>query len=243
MGDRIIVALDYDKKEDAEELVSALTGLISFYKVGFQLYTAVGPQILIDLKRKGLKVFLDLKLFDIPNTMAQTARVITGLAVDMFNVHLLAGKEALLRVKETTRETAARQGLIPPKILGVTILTSSQSEEWQDYGFSGQIPELVFHLSQKAKEVGLDGVVASPQDAKELKKRFGRDFLVVSPGIRTTACFSGSEDEKRDDQKRTLSPAEAFAAGCDYLVVGRPITQAPSPRKACLEILRSTERP
>ncbi len=280
MTDKIIVALDYSNREDALKMVENLSGVISFYKVGLEIYTSVGPEIIRDLKSKGLKVFLDLKLFDIPNTVAKASGAAVSLGVDIFNLHLLAGQEALMAAKEAAQEEATRKNRPAPKILGVTILTGTSGAEWQNLGFNCAVPELVMRLTERAKEAGLDGVVASAQDASAIKERFGQDFLVVSPGIRSCkkdnvgAPFTrppkpwrrrmapagpvegnsrlygaGSinraptnADEVRwggnkDDQKRTLSAKEAFSAGCDYIVVGRPVTQAPDPKKACLELL------
>ncbi|MFH2068935.1 MAG: orotidine-5'-phosphate decarboxylase [Candidatus Omnitrophota bacterium] len=255
MTDKIIIALDYRNREDALGLVEKLSGIISFYKVGLELYTSVGPEIVRDLKAKWLKVFLDLKFFDIPSTVAKAGRAAVSLGVDIFNLHLLAGREALVAAKEAAHEEAARRNRTAPKILGVAILTSSSGTEWQDLGLNYTVPELVVRLTERAKEAGLDGVVASARDAAVIKERFGRDFLVVSPGIRSYnvgAPFmapAGSinraptnADRVRcggnDDQKRTLSAKEAFNAGCDYIVVGRPVTRAPDPKKACLDLLK-----
>jgi len=239
---RIIVALDYSNREDALKLVENLSGVISFYKVGLELYTSVGPEIIRELKGKGLKVFLDLKLFDIPNTVAKASRVASSLGVDIFNLHLLAGGAALIAAREAAQEEAARRNQAAPKILGVTILTSSSGIEWQNLGFNCAVPELVMRLTERANEAGLDGVVASAQDAAIIKERFGKEFLVVSPGIRSTPHLTspqwGEGKGEGDDQKRTLSAQEAFSAGCDYIVVGRPVTQAPDPKKACLELLK-----
>jgi len=243
MTDRIIIALDYNNREDALKLIENLSGVISFYKVGLELYTSAGPEIIRDLKAKGLNVFLDLKLFDIPNTVAKASQAAVSLGVDIFNLHLLAGREALIAAKEAAQEEAARKNRPAPKILGVTILTSSGGAEWQNLGLNCTVRQLVMHLTERAKEAGLDGVVASAQDAAVIKERFGQDFLVVSPGIRS--CNEGDRVRrsspflraKEDDQKRTLSAKEAFSAGCDYIVVGRPVTQAPDPKKACLGLL------
>jgi orotidine-5'-phosphate decarboxylase len=230
MTDKIIVALDYNNKKDALKMVENLSGVISFYKVGLELYTGAGPEIVRILKEKKLRVFLDLKLFDIPNTVSRTSRLIASLDVDFFNLHLLAGQEVLVAAREAAQDEAARNKRPAPKILGVTVLTSSAGAEWQEVGINGTVRELVMRLTERAKEAGLDGVVASAQDAAAIKERFGKDFLVVSPGIRSGLV--------KDDQKRTFTAKEAFAAGSDYLVVGRPVTQAPDPRKACLNLLR-----
>ncbi|MFA5393948.1 MAG: orotidine-5'-phosphate decarboxylase [Candidatus Ratteibacteria bacterium] len=244
MTDKIIIALDYDNRADALKLVENLSGAISFYKVGLELYASAGPEIIRELKAKGLKVFLDLKFFDIPNTVAKASRAAVSLGVDIFNLHLLAGPEVLIAAKEATREEAARKSRPAPKILGVTILTSSSGAEWQSLGLNYEVPGLVMRLTERAKDAGLDGVVASAQDAKVIKERFGKDFLVVSPGIRS--CNEGDRVRhsspllraKADDQKRTFSAQEAFTAGSDYIVVGRPVTRAPDPKKACLELLK-----
>ena len=184
MTDKIIVALDYSNREEALKLVANLSGVISFYKVGLELYISAGPKIVRDLKAKGLKVFLDLKFFDIPNTAAQAGRAAASQGVDIFNLHLLAGQEALVAAKNAAQEEAARNNRPAPKVLGVTILTSSSGAEWRELGFDYAVPELVIRLTERAKASGLDGVVASAQDAAVIKERFGKDFLVVSPGIR-----------------------------------------------------------
>jgi len=244
MTDKIIVALDYSNREDALKLVENLSGVVSFYKVGLELYTSVGPGIIRELKEKGLKVFLDLKLFDIPNTVAKASRAASSLGVDIFNLHLLAGGETLIAAKEAAQAEATRQNIPTPKILGVTILTSSSGAQWQELGLNGAVPELVMRLTERAKKAGLDGVVASAQDAAAIKERFGQNFLIVSPGIRSykngdrVRRSSPCVRAKDDDQKRTLSAKEAFAAGSDYIVVGRPVTRAPDPKKACLELLK-----
>jgi len=238
--EKIIIALDYSNREDALKMVENLSGVISFYKVGLELYTSTGPEIIRDLKAKGLKVFLDLKFFDIPNTVAKASQAAAFLGVDIFNLHLLAGREALIAAKEAAQEEAARRNRPAPKILGVTILTSSSRAEWQNFGLNCTVPGLVMHLTERAKETGLDGVVASAQDAAAIKERFGQDFLVVSPGIRSTPHLTSSRrggEGGGDDQRRTLSAKEAFSAGCDYIVIGRPVTQASDPKKACLELL------
>lgn len=236
MTDKIIVALDYGQKEDALRMVSELSGAASFYKVGLELYTAAGPEIIRILKENKLRVFLDLKLFDIPNTVARTSRLITSFGVDFFNLHLLAGSEVLTAAGEAAREEAARRNLSAPKILGVTVLTSSSGSEWREIGIKSPTPELVLRLAERARKAGLDGVVASAQDAAGIKERFGRDFLVVSPGIRSIPLPLGERLGEGDDQKRTFTAQEAFAAGSDYIVVGRPVTRASDPRKAYEEL-------
>jgi len=239
MTDRIIIALDYRSREEALKLVENLSGIISFYKVGLELYVSAGPEIIRELKAKDLKVFLDLKFFDIPNTTAKAGRAAASLGVDIFNLHLLAGQEALAAAKNAVQEEAARLNRPAPKVLGVTILTSSSGAEWRELGFDYAVPELVMRLTERAKKAGLDGVVASAQDATAIKERFGKDFLVVSPGIRPNIPPSSAGEARwggKDDQKRTLSAKEAFAAGSDYIVVGRPVTRAPDPKKACLEL-------
>ncbi len=251
MTDKTIIALDYSRREDALKLVENLSGTISFYKVGLELYLSAGPEIIRELKTKGLRIFLDLKFFDIPNTVAKASRAAASLNVDMFNLHLLAGQEALIAAKDAAQEGAALNNRPAPKVLGVTILTSSSGNEWREIGFEHDAPELVLRLTERAKKAGLDGVVASAQDAAAIKERFGKEFLVVSPGIRLRSKNVGApfmapagsinraptNANNGDDQKRTLSAKEAFAAGSDYIVVGRPVTRAPDPKKACLELL------
>ncbi|OPZ93008.1 MAG: Orotidine 5'-phosphate decarboxylase [candidate division TA06 bacterium ADurb.Bin417] len=220
--ERIIVALDYQRLDEALSLVDRLAGAASFFKVGLELFAGAGPEAVRELKDRGQRVFLDLKFFDIPNTSARASRQAVRLGVDLFNLHLLAGVEVLQAAAAAAREEAAKLGVAPPRLLGVTILTSSQGE-------AAPVSELVLRLAERARRSGLDGVVASPREAAGLRARFGADFLLVCPGIRPVGAAAA-------DQKRVLSAREARQAGADYLVVGRPISSAPDPRAAFLSL-------
>lgn len=231
--ENLIIALDYPEPEAARETVRRLDGLVSFYKVGLELFLAAGPPICSFLQRSGARFFLDLKFFDIPNTVAGASRMAVRLGADMFNLHLLAGREGLAAARESRDREAARLGRPVPLMVGVTILTSSGGGEWREIGLDAPVPELVHGLAGRAAAAGLDGVVASPLEAARLKKSFGAPFLVVAPGIRP--------GRSRDDQERVLTPAAAVKAGCDYLVIGRPVTAAPDPARACAAIIEEIE--
>ncbi|HNQ36136.1 MAG TPA: orotidine-5'-phosphate decarboxylase, partial [bacterium] len=206
--ERIIVALDYQRLDEALSLVDRLAGAASFFKVGLELFAGAGPEAVRELKDRGQRVFLDLKFFDIPNTSARASRQAVRLGVDLFNLHLLAGVEVLQAAAAAAREEAAKLGVAPPRLLGVTILTSSQGEEWRELGLAAPVSELVLRLAERARRSGLDGVVASPREAAGLRARFGADFLLVCPGIRPVGAAAA-------DQKRVLSAREARQAGAD----------------------------
>ena len=229
---KVIVALDTFSLDAAKKLLKELEGAVEFYKVGFELFTAHGWAA-VDLVRKfGGKIFLDLKLHDIPTTVAKTAAVICEHEIEMFNVHTLGGPAMMKEVRRVVDERvkiAAKK----PLILGVTILTSHTPENLsQDLGISRGLNEQVLHLAGLAKEARLDGVVCSPLEIEMIKTALGSSFQVVTPGIRGAADAKG-------DQKRTFSAAEAVDAGADYIVIGRPITAAENPRKEAEAILKS----
>ncbi len=228
--DRVIVALDAPSLEAARKLLEALRGVVSFYKVGLELFTAHGWKALDLVKSFGGKIFLDLKLHDIPTTVARTAAVICGYEVDMFNVHALGGLEMMREVRlAVDASPSARK----PLVLAVTILTSHDAASLQHVGLGGiTIDEEVKKLALLAQSAGLDGVVSSPREIGLLRASAGKDFKIVTPGIRPL-------ESSLQDQKRTLIPAEAFRAGADYIVIGRPITGAPDPRGAAEAIFQT----
>ena len=228
--DRVIVALDAPSLEAARKLLEALRGVVSFYKVGLELFTAHGWKALDLVKSFGGKIFLDLKLHDIPTTVARTAAVICGYEVDMFNVHALGGLEMMREVRlAVDASPSARK----PLVLAVTILTSHDAASLQHVGLGGiTIDEEVKKLALLAQSAGLDGVVSSPREIGLLRASAGKDFKIVTPGIRPL-------ESSLQDQKRTLIPAEAFRAGADYIVIGRPITGAQDPRGAAEAILQT----
>src|SRR5204862_4211094 len=220
--DKIIVALDVATKEKALELVKELRDQISSFKSGLQLYTAEGPEIVRAVLSTGAKVWLDLKLYDIPNTVARAVESASHLGVHMLTIHLSGGSEMVRAA------TAARANNM--LLLGVTVLTSSTEQTLREIGIAGKVDDQVLRLAKLGVEAGIDGVVASPHEIKILRAEFGNKIKIVVPGIRP----SGSES---DDQKRVMTPREAIDAGTDYLVIGRPIIAHPNPREALAKIL------
>lgn len=230
MRDRLIVALDFKAITEAKRFIDKTSDLVGFYKVGSVLFTKAGPQIVRFLKRRGAKVFLDLKFHDIPSVVARAAQVCTTLGVDMFNLHLLAGFQTLEETLKGVLGIATKRRLKRPLILGVTVLTSMNDASFKDvFGSERSVVEEVVLLTRLAKNAGLDGVVASPFEIENIKKTCGEDFIVVCPGIRP-------KEEKAYDQARFLTPKEAIERGADYIVVGRPIIEAKEPREVIKRI-------
>lgn len=233
LKDRLIVALDIDDEEEALRLVDQLRGSVGMFKVGLEPFCLFGPGFVEKIREKGGEVFLDLKFHDIPRTAAQAARAAVKMGVRMFNVHISGGKTMLKAVVDAVMEETG--GGDATKILGVTVLTSLGAEELkEEVGIHRSPLEQVLFWAELAKECGLSGVVASPREASAIRSRCGKDFLIVTPGIRPTGAAA-------DDQVRTSTPAAALKAGADYIVVGRPIVKAPDPMKAALEIIREME--
>ena len=229
---QVIVALDTSSLEVAKKLLKELDGLITYYKIGFELFTAHGWTAVELVKKYRGRIFLDLKLHDIPNTVAKTAAVICEHEIEMFNLHTLGGLEMMKQVRETV-DKRAKSGNEKPVVLGVTILTSHTPESIsKDLGISRELDAQVLHLAGLAKKAGLDGVVCSPLEIELIRKNLGASFKIVTPGIR------GPKDAK-GDQKRTFSASEAIHAGADYIVIGRPITAAENPRQEAEAILKS----
>lgn len=228
--DRIIFALDVEHFSEAQRWVNLLKDRVGLFKVGKQLFTHSGPKVIDMIRQKGQKVFLDLKFHDIPNTVARAGEEATKLEVTMFNLHALGGSEMMRKTVEASKTAAKGLGFPPPMILAVTILTSMDEGMLKEVGIQGPIREEVAKLAVLAKQAGIDGVVASPQETPIIRERCGETFLIVTPGIRLPS-------DKKDDQKRTLSPREAVAAGASYLVVGRPIKEAKDPLEAVEHIV------
>lgn len=228
--DKIIFALDFEHFTDAQKWVNLLKDHVGMFKVGKQLFTHTGPKIVDMIRSKGQKVFLDLKFHDIPNTVAKAGEEATRLNVSMFNLHALGGFEMMSKTVEATRAIAKSLGIQRPLILAVTILTSMGEETLKEVGIQCPLTEEVARLAELAKEAGLDGVIASPQEIEIIRKRCGENFIIVTPGIRLST-------EKKDDQKRTLSPKEAIVAGANYLVIGRPIREAKDPTEVVKRII------
>jgi len=227
--ERIIIALDAGTKQEALALAEAL-GQARIFKIGLELFTAEGPALLDEAVRMGKKPFLDLKFHDIPNTVAGAVRSATRHGVHMLTLHASGGKEMMAAAARAAREESARTGKGRPILLGVTVLTSLKDDELQRIGFAHAVADQVLRLAVLAKDAGLDGVVCSPHEIEIIKKECGRDFLVVTPGIRPAWAAA-------QDQKRIMTPAEALGKGADYIVIGRPVTGAPSPGDAFLRIL------
>jgi orotidine-5'-phosphate decarboxylase len=232
--DRLIVALDVDTEEKAVELAEKLKNDVRFFKIGFELFSSCGPAIVRRIKETDSDIFLDLKLHDIPNTVSKAAAVATRLGVYMFNVHALGGYDMMKKTMEIVEEEAERQGIERPKVIAVTILTSMDEAGLKRIGVGGSIKEEVLKLAKLAKDAGLDGVVASPSEAKMIRQEMGKNFLIVTPGVRPAWAAAS-------DQKRIATPRAAIADGADFIVVGRPITEAINPIEAAREILKEIE--
>jgi orotidine-5'-phosphate decarboxylase len=229
-GERIIVALDVSRREEMEALVDKLRPVIKIFKVGGELFTSCGTEAVDIIRRKGCKVFLDLKFYDIPNTVMKAARAAAKQGVHMFTVHTLGGLKMMKQAAEGAREEAERLNIAPPIILGVTILTSLDKNDMKSVGINGAVQDQVLKLVKLAEEAGLDGVIASPNEVSEIRKNAKKDFLVVTPGVRPSW-------HQNSDQKRVASPKETIDRGADYLVIGRPITASDDPREAADKIL------
>ena len=221
-ADKIIVALDIATKEKALELVEQLGGEISFFKIGLQLYTVEGPEIVRAVLATGAKVWLDLKLHDIPNTVARAVESASHLGVQMLTIHLSGGSEMIRAA------TGARANNI--MILGVTVLTSATEQTLREIGIADNVADQVLRLARLGAQAGIDGVVASPHEIKTLRCEFGGKIKIAVQGIRPTWAEPG-------DQKRFMTPRQAIEAGADYIGIGRPITSHPNPREAVAKIL------
>ncbi|MBL7083676.1 MAG: orotidine-5'-phosphate decarboxylase [Candidatus Aminicenantes bacterium] len=226
---RIIIALDVGNRGEALSLINQLEG-VEIFKVGLELFTAEGPSLLEKIKALGKKVFLDLKLHDIPNTVAEAVKVGVRHGVHMLTLHSSGGREMLEKAVASAAAEADKEGVEKPLLLAVTVLTSLKSDQLREIGMTDDTFSQVLRLAKLAKEAGVGGVVCSPQEIEIVKKETGRDLLVVAPGIRPLWAAA-------HDQKRIMTPSLAIKKGADYLVIGRPITEAPSPQEAFLKIL------
>ena len=221
--EKIIFALDFDSFNAAREWVTLLAGRVGMFKVGKQLFTAHGPDIVRMIRDSGGELFLDLKYHDIPNTVAMASLEAARLGVRLFNLHALGGYEMMSRTMDTlSREFPDGKRA---KVLAVTILTSSTEETLREVGIDLPVAEMVVKLALLAKKAGIDGVVASPLEIPLIRAACGNDFLIVTPGVRPVFAAT-------DDQKRVMTPGQAVAAGATYLVIGRPIAAAPDPLQA-----------
>ena len=230
----IIVALDVPTLANAEHMMAELGDTVTIYKVGMELFYHVGPEAVRQVRQAGKKVFLDLKLHDIPNTVAHAVKALAGLGADFISLHSAGGLAMMQETVRASAEAAAALGVPRPKLLAITVLTSINETEWQLLRFPAGISEQVVHLATLAKQAGIDGVVASPQEAAAIRQSCGQDFLIVTPGVRPVGAVL-------NDQNRIASPSGAVQAGANYLVIGRPITAAADPRAAVKAIRHEME--
>ncbi|AMP89926.1 orotidine-5'-phosphate decarboxylase [Legionella pneumophila] len=227
MTPKLIVALDFDNHDNALQLVDKLDPSHCALKVGSELFTLLGPQFVKELVRREFKVFLDLKFHDIPNTVAKACHSAAELGVWMINVHAIGG----LKMLQAAKESLKTYGQDKPLLIAVTVLTSFEEAELASVGISNSLPEQATHLAMLAREAGLDGVVSSAHEVKIIKQKCGENFITVTPGIRLP-------NNLKDDQSRVMTPQQAIREGSDFLVIGRPITQASNPYEVVSAILR-----
>jgi orotidine-5'-phosphate decarboxylase len=226
-ADKIIVALDVDEREKLSLLLKHLEGQGVWVKVGMEIFYSLGADVIREAKDRGLKVFLDLKLHDIPNTVEHGIRALSKLPVDMLNVHAAGGGEMLKRSAAALKELSR-----PPLLIAVTQLTSTSKEQMNlEQGIQGEVVDSVLGYAKLSRDAGLNGVVCSPLEITRVKETCGKDFLTITPGIRPAGAL-------KDDQKRVTTPQEALDLGTDFMVIGRPITQAFNPREALKAILK-----
>lgn len=228
--ERVIIALDLPSAEEALHVVDELGDMVGTFKVGLELIHRAGWGIIEEIKKRGFRVFYDGKFLDIPNTVQGAVRACTALGVWMLNVHALGGREMLEAAVKAGREEAEHLGIEKPLVVAVTLLTSIGKPQLEEMGISLSPQGLVRNLAVLARESGCDGVVCSPQEIEAIREECGEDFLIVCPGVRWG---------ERDDHKRSADPRWAIEKGANYIVIGRPILKASSPRSALLELIRS----
>lgn len=230
----LIVALDVRTLDEVKTLVNELADSVSFYKVGMELYYSAGPCVIEYLKEQNKQIFLDLKLHDIPNTVAEGLCSLMRLGVSLFNIHASGGYTMMKTASDKIHAEAENLGIQAPKLIAVTILTSMNDQDWKEMGNTDEIADRVVRLAKLAKKARMDGVVASPQEAAMIREACGNDFLIVTPGVRPQGAAI-------NDQNRIATPAAALRNGATHLVVGRPIRAAENPRQAALDILKEME--
>ena len=231
----LIVALDFDSLSSAVKFAGQLSDLVGLFKIGSQLFTSAGPAAVKEIAALGPGIFLDLKFHDIPNTVAGAVLASAAMpGVQLVNVHALGGT-AMLEAAAQAVSAGVPLGADRTRLLAVTILTSMDAKNMREAGISGSPVSRAVKLARLAKKAGVDGVVASVQEAKAIRKACGRDFLIVTPGVRPKESHGGRK--KKDDQTRAATPAEAIRAGADYVVVGRPILASSDPRAAAQAIV------
>ena len=228
--ERLIVALDVDTKERALGLVERLKAEVKIFKIGSELFTSCGPSIVEEAVNAGAKIFLDLKFHDIPNTAARAAVAATRLGVFIFNLHALGGSDMMKKAAEAAADESKRLKIVKPKIIAVTVLTSMDENSLKKIGINDNMEKQVLRLAELAKDASLDGVVASPSEVKLIRSELGNEFIIVTPGVRP-------EWAAANDQKRVMTPKEAILNGATYIVVGRPIIEAPDPVTAARKIV------
>ena len=233
--DRIFVALDVATGSEAREIVAVLSDSVGGFKIGLQLFAATGPEFVSELIAAGNKIFLDLKFHDIPNTVAMAAVEAARLGVWMFNIHAIGGREMMVRTVDAVHSVCGREGLAVPKIIAVTVLTSSDGNALAEVGIESPVDEQVVRLAKLTNECGLDGVVASPKEVVAIRQTvYNVNFLLVTPGIRSVSATN-------NDQKRVTTFRKAVENGSDYVVIGRPITGAENRPVAVANILAEIE--
>ena len=232
--ERLIAALDVSTRAEAEKLVTQLGERVGYYKVGMELFYALGGDIVTWLKGERKKVFLDLKLHDIPNTVGNGLCSLLRLRPDILNVHTAGGLRMMRAASEALHNAAEADGVVCPKLIGVTVLTSMDAEDWAGLGHTEPVADSVLRRAKLAQEAGLDGVVASPAETAEIRRACGEDFLIVTPGIRPAGV-------SHDDQRRVMTPAGAIRSGASQIVVGRAIYAAEDPRAAAEAVLKEME--
>lgn len=234
-ADRFVLALDLDNDQEALGIVDELKGVVGVFKVGHQLFTAYGPDIVRRIIDRGGRVFLDLKYHDIPATVAKASAEAVKLGASIFNVHALGGLDMMKAAAEAAQETAVKLGVPVPVTLAVTVLTSMDEKNLRkELKIMRSLQREVSHLARLARRAGMQGVVASPQEIKMLRRAVPGEFVILTPGVRP--AWAG-----KDDQKRTMTPAEAVAAGADYIVIGRPVLKAADRNEAVRKIIAEIE--
>ena len=229
--DKLLVALDVESGDRAMQLVTALRGLAGGFKIGNRLFTSEGPALVREIADAGSRVFLDLKYHDIPNTVEQAVEAAVATGAWMINVHASGGTTMMAAAARAARDTSAKLGRPAPLMIGVTVLTSMDQDALRAIGVERPVLDQVIALARLTQQAGLQGVVASAQETPAIRQACGPQFQIVTPGIR--GASAGAE---RNDQSRTMGPAEAIRAGASYIVVGRPIIAAPDPRAAAAAI-------
>jgi orotidine-5'-phosphate decarboxylase len=233
--EKLIVALDFHELAAAEKIVKKIAPLVKIFKVGKELFTSAGPEAVRMVHSHKCRVFLDLKFHDIPNTVGSACEAAARLGVFMLNVHASGGKTMMFNAVQSVHKAALENKMTAPKVLGVTVLTSLTDQDLKEVGISKKVKPQVQSLAVLSQRCGLDGVVASGQEIRTIRSVTGKNFLIVTPGVRPVWAAHG-------DQKRVMTPQEAVSLGADYVVVGRPITQHPQPLAAVEKILKEIEK-